>query len=144
MHPPSPNEFLRHPSQNRSKSTVNIRYRKINRRPKRISKKNVNEQMKILSCNASNLNSKLYSLENVVNSLNLSLFCLQETFMAKEGNIRFKNSDYYHIFEQVRVNKKGGGLAIGALKTLQPKWIKQGNEPIEALTIQIYVQKIGG
>ena len=74
--------------------------------------------MTVLSCNAANVRNKLFSLGKIVNSLNLSLFCLQETFMTKEGNMKFENSQNYHIFEQVRKDKKRGGLAIGALKTM--------------------------
>ena len=62
--------------------------------------------------------------------------------MTKEGSIKFENSSEYQIFECLRNKKQGGGLVIGALKTLDPIWIKEGNEYVEALTIQVSVKKI--
>ena len=62
--------------------------------------------------------------------------------MTKEGCIKFENANEYQMFECLHKRKYGGGLLIGALKTLNPSWIKDGNESVEALTIQISVQKI--
>ena len=59
-------------------------------------------------------------------NLRSSILCLQETFMTKEGNIKFENSFNYQIFESVHLNGRGGGLAIGALKSLNPVLIKDG------------------
>ena len=81
--------------------------------------------MTVLSCNAANVRNKLFSLGKIVNSLDLSLFCLQETFMTKEGNMKFENSQNYHIFEQVRKDK-------WSPKTLRSKWVNEANEPAEA------------
>ena len=60
--------------------------------------------------------------------------------MNKEGGIKFVNSHNYQMFECVRKDKQGGGLLIGAPTTLIPNWIKDGNNIVEALTIQIAVQ----
>ena len=69
-----------------------------------------------MSCNASSIKSKLFSLEKIVNELKLSFFCLQETHVRKEGIIKFLNCDNYQIYELVRETKAGGGLAVGVLK----------------------------
>ena len=141
------NQFLEHSNLNNVNivHTNYLGYKNVkqkNRRPKACYKKNSNKPFSILSCNASNIKSKLYSLGKVVNDLNVSIFCIQETFMSKEGNIKFENSTEYQIFECIRNFKQGGGLAIGALKTLNPIWIKEGNNLVEALTIQVSVQKL--
>ena len=81
--------------------------------------------------------NKLFSLGKVINDLNASAFCLQETFFNKSGNIKFPNSDKYQIFELNRNEKGGGGLVIGAHKALQPVWVNDGNQNVEAITIQL-------
>ena len=42
----------------------------------------------------------------------------------------------------MREKSKGGGLAIGALKDLDPVWINEGNDEVEAITIEIKVNKL--
>ena len=69
-------------------------------RKKRTYKNNLNKKLSIFSCNAANVKNKLLSLEKNVNELNLSLFCLQETHMYRDGLIKFKNSSNFQIYEK--------------------------------------------
>ena len=57
--------------------------------------------------------------------------------MSKLGQIKFQNSDEYQIYELIRKNKGGGGLALGVRKDLCPVWVRSGDNTCEALTIQI-------
>ena len=36
----------------------------------------------------------------------------------------------------------GGGLALGCLKELQPIWVKEGDDQVEILSINIFVQNM--
>ena len=46
--------------------------------------------------------------------------------------------DNYHIFELVRQSKDGGGgLALGCLQELQPAWVREGDDQVEALSVEI-------
>ena len=36
--------------------------------------------------------------------------------------------------------KRGEGLAIGVLNTLEPSWISKGNDDIETITVEIWLQ----
>ena len=112
------------------------------RRKKRAYKSYLNKVLSVFSCNAANVKNKLFSLEKNVNDLNLSLFCLQETHMNREGLIKFKNSSNFQIYEKNRNDKSGGGLAIGVLKELNPAWIRDGEDKVEAMTITISVQNL--
>ena len=47
----------------------------------------------------------------------------------------------YDIFEKVRENRDGGGLALGCVKELKPVWIRDGGESVEALSVDIFVKK---
>ena len=57
--------------------------------------------------------------------------------MLKMGQIKFDGQKEYQIYEQVRSNKNGGGLALGILKDLEPVWLKDGGDLVEALTVKI-------
>ena len=67
---------------------------------------------------------------------------IQETHFMKEGLIKLKNISNFQIFEKLRENKFGGGLAIGALDNLNPIWLGDGGSEVEAMSIQICVQKM--
>ena len=50
--------------------------------------------------------------------------------MKTQGKIKTKNSNI-QIFELVRKDKCGGGLAIGALNDLNPVWISEADNEAE-------------
>ena len=98
--------------------------KRMNRRPRRGRNKKLNKTINILNCNANGLKNKLSSLEKVVLYLNPSIWAIQETHMQKAGKIKFPNSSKYQIYELVRTEKKGGGLALGVEKELNPSWVR--------------------
>ena len=58
--------------------------------------------------------------------------------MKDEGKIRL---DDCIIFERVRKNRDGGGgLAVGCIKELKPIWVREGEEQVEALSVEISVK----
>ena len=42
----------------------------------------------------------------------------------------------------MRSKKSGGGLAIGVLNELNPVWVREGEDKVEALSIQISVKEM--
>ena len=62
---------------------------------------------------------------------------VEETKFKNEG--KFKIDDYI-IFELTRENKDGGGLALGCVKELKPVLLHKGNQEVEALSVDIFVQ----
>ena len=117
-----------------------VKQTKRNRRPKRKHIKDNSNILKVFSCNSAGLKNKLFSLSKIINDLSLSVFCLQETDLLKEGLIKFQNDQNYQIFEKLRETKSGGGLAIGAVNSLNPIWLGDGGSDVEAISIQISVQ----
>ena len=114
-------------------------YKRKNRRPIRNKTKPVTNALKILSCNSFGLRSKLFSFSQVLNNIDLSMFCLQETHLLKEGSVKFKREKDFQMFEKLCETKSGGGLVIGALKELNPIWIGDVEKEVEALSIKISV-----
>ena len=68
-----------------------------------------------------------------------ALFFIQESKYKTEGRFKIEN---FQIFELIRKNKEGGGLALGCLKELKPVWLREGNDEVEALTIEIILKKL--
>ena len=66
----------------------------------------------------------------MLNGLEPSIFFIEETKMKTQGKIKTKNSNI-QIFELVRKDKCGGGLAIGALNDLNPVWISEADNEAE-------------
>ena len=60
---------------------------------------------------------------------------MQETKCSQAGQF---NLDGYFTYELVRSNAEGGGVAISALKELQPVFVSDGGDTVEALTIDIH------
>ena len=132
-------------SKNKSKANNRPKFKSIKRKRRVYGNKhktrNNCQSLTFFSCNAANIKNKLLSLEKVVNYLKLSLFCLQESHVKKVGSIKLKSSNNFQIYEKVRDKKGGGGLAIGIEKSLNPAWIRDGGDEVEAMTIKFSVQK---
>ena len=64
---------------------------------------------------------------------------MQETKVSHPGKIKV---DGFIIYEHTRTEKEGGGLAICALKDLNPAFIRDGGDLVEALTVNIHVKNI--
>ena len=56
---------------------------------------------------------------------------MQETKSAQANQL--KMDDFFFIYERIRSNKEGGGVAIGAKKDLNPVLIAEGEENVEAI-----------
>ena len=82
------------------------------------------------------------SFDKILAESNCSIFFLQETKLRRQGTIKSPNSQNYVIFELLRKQKCGGGLAIGVAKELNPIWISEGNDEIEFLTVQVNLKGI--
>ena len=106
------------------------------RRGKRNNAKQLSSSLRFLGVNAAGLGSKMTTFKKVLSELKPSVFFVQETKLRNEGRLKLEN---YQVFELIRKDKNGGGLAIGCDKRLKPTWVREGNDDIEALSIDIFV-----
>ena len=82
----------------------------------------------------------MLSFKKVLNDLKPSVFFIEESKMKTAGKINLEN---YIIFEKLRSNNEnGGGLAIGCIPELKPCWVRESQEPVEALSIDIFVKNL--
>ena len=90
--------------------------------------------------NSAGLRPKLSTFYKVINDLNPSIFFIQETKLKEKGKLKV---DDYVIFEKLRSTRKnGGGLAIGAKPEFNPTWVREGDEDLETLSIDIFVKNL--
>ena len=92
-----------------------------------------------MGVNAAGILNKLDSFENLIRSEEPSIFCLQETKAKKENKIKTESTKRYTIYELLRKNSNGGGLCVGVLKDLQPCWLSQGDDEVEFITIEVWI-----
>ena len=99
-------------------------------------------KLKLVGVNCAGLTSKLESLNYLLGSVRPSIFFLQETKRKKQGGWKIQNGRNYQIFELLRKEKVGGGLAIGVVPELNPVWISEGNDEVEVLVVQVEIQQL--
>ena len=89
--------------------TKNIRWG----RKRNLKKDSFKETFTVYGTNAAGLKAKSDSLKGNIENLGVGAFLIQETKLYRKGQIKVENFD---IFEQVRTDRKGGGLMIGTHK----------------------------
>ena len=109
------------------------------RRGRRKSAQNFSKTLRVLGVNSAGLKSKLTTFRKVLSKLQPSIFFIEETKYKDVGRLKFDN---FIVFELVRKTKDGGGLAIGCSKQLQPVWMREGDDYVEALSVEIYLRNM--
>ena len=109
-----------------------------NRRSLRGNKtKKCARKLTLVGFNSAGLSSKFDSCDHILSSIQPSIFFIQETKLRKQGKIKTQNSKNYQIFELVRKDKHGGGLAVGVVNDLEPVWISEGDDKVEVLVVEL-------
>ena len=65
---------------------------------------------------------------------------MEETKYKDNGKLKL---DDYIVFDLVRKSRDGGGgLALGCVKELKPAWVREGDDLVEALSVDIFVKSM--
>ena len=70
---------------------------------------------------------------------------MQETKLGRSGRIKTPSSISLYTWLELHRTKKaekgqgGGGIALGVMNCLDPSWISEGDDDMEALTVEIWV-----
>ena len=124
----------------RNEITFNVNNVKKIQRGKRRNKITIKKHVRFLGVNAAGIGSKLTSFKNTLNVLKPEVFFIEETKMKDEGKIEIED---YDLFELVRKSRDGGGgLAIGCKKELQASWVREGDDKVESLSVDIFLKGI--
>ena len=119
--------------------SLNSLKNKKTRRGKRNSAKVFSKSLRLMGVNSNGLRSKMTTFRKILSELQPSVFFVEETKYKDIGKLKVEN---YIIFEMVRKNRDGGGLALGCVKELKPVWVREGGDDVEALSIDIFVKSI--
>ena len=66
---------------------------------------------------------------------------MQETKCTQLNSLKIDDL-YFVVYEKMRVNSEGGGVAIAAKKELNPVLVSEGDNDVETITIDIHLTKI--
>ena len=85
--------------------------------------------------------SKLDSFDNWIRESKPGIFTMQETKVTIMGQIQSQSTNKYQLYEKIQeVNPGlGGGLCIGVNKNLHSSLLREGEEEVECLTVQVQV-----
>ena len=123
-----------------SRKNVKLHIKTKHRRARRNNAKSFSKQIRFLEVNAAGLRFKFFTFKKVLKELQPSVFFIEETKLKDAGRIKLKD---YVIFEKPRTNNIcGGGIAIGCIKELNPVWVNEGQNDVEALTINIFIRNM--
>ena len=96
---------------------------------------NTNINLTTISLQCAGLSSKLQSFDRVLSEVAPSIVFMQETKVTKP--IRTEHTSGYDIFQLPRINSNGGGVALCAVKHLQPVLLREGDNETEAISVSI-------
>ena len=111
------------------------------RRGGRKRKNKVIQKFKLLGANINGISSKLHSFEHVIQTVDPSVFTIQETKVRRANGIKFESAKKYKMFQLIRKESQGGGLVIGAKTELEPVVISEGNDQVEIIVIEIKIKE---
>ena len=82
--------------------------------------------------------SKMTTIKKAILETKSNVWMMQET-KAEPGSIKIEG---FVTYEHTRITKDGGGISLSVLKTLNPCFIRDGGENVEAMTVRIHLKKI--
>ena len=110
-------------------------------------KKNfIGDSFRIVAINCARITSKLESFNKMLFDRKPSVWFLQETKRKiYDPKMKASNLINYQVFELKREKSSreggkglnGGGLAVGALHALNPVLLRQGNDEVECMTVEV-------
>ena len=89
--------------------------------------------------NPAGARSKWATWKKIVKETKASVWTMQETKSSEPNKLSMTD---FVVFEKVRDQREGGGVAIAARKELNPVLTAEGEDSIEAITIDIHPSKI--
>ena len=123
----------------KQKKTIKLYKPKV-RREKKTNAKRISKSLRFMGVNAAGLRSKLLTFQKVLADLKPSVFLIEESKCKNAGQLNLGNN--YIIYELLRQGRAGGGLALGCAKELQPAWVREGDDQVEALSVNIFLKNI--
>ena len=122
----------------KGKHSLKVKTKLVKRGP-RPNKKPVTKYVVFVGTNVAGAKSKWKSWKKVIKDTKASVFFLQETQCDQANKLKMEG---FMIFDKVRVNKGGGGVAVAAMTELNPILVSEAEDDIDAITININTKNI--
>ena len=110
-----------------------------NKRGKRNSAKSVIKSLIFAGMNPDGAKSKMTTIKRLIRESKATVISMQETKLSNPGQLQF---DGFFTYEHNRKNRDGGGVALSALKELNPAFVCDGGEDAEAVTVDIHLKSM--
>ena len=98
------------------------------------------KSLKFVGLNPDGAKSKMTTIKKLIRETHANIIVMQETKYTQSGKMKF---DGFFTYEQLRSNSEGGGVALCALKELNPAFVCDGGEEVEAITVDIHLKAMG-
>ena len=92
--------------------------------------------------NSAGIKCKLDSMNDILKRLKPQIWALQETKLKPNETLKCEAANDFQIFYLNRQNSQGGGIAVGIDKNMESALVREGNDTIEALVVQVAVCQI--
>ena len=90
-----------------------------------------------MSVNAAGIKCKLNSLDDILKRLKPQIWCIQETKLKPSEMLKRDVTSKFQMYYLNRQESQGGGLAIGIDKEIESTLVREGNDEVEALVVQL-------
>ena len=81
--------------------------------------------------------SKLTSIRKLIRETKATIVTMQETKCSEYGQLKL---DGFYTYEHLRSDREGGGVALCASKDLNPTFLCDGGDAVEAITVTIHLK----
>ena len=121
-----------------SNKSVKVKPKLVKRGP-RPNKKPVTKNIVFVGANIAGARSKWKSWKKIIKDTKASVFFVQETKCDQENKLKLEG---FLVFDKVRLEKGGGGVAVAAKRELNPVLVSEAEGDLDAITIDINTKNI--
>ena len=111
--------------------------KKLNKRGKRKNAQHVAKSLILTGFNPDGAKSKITSIRKLIRESKATIVTIQETKCSLYGQLKCYG---FYTYEHLRTNREGGGVALAVLKELNPTFVCDGGEEVEAITVYIHLK----
>ena len=92
--------------------------------------------------NAAVIKCKLDSLQEILKRLQPQIWAVQETKLKPNEKIKCEAADNFQMFYLYRQDSQGGGLVLGVDKEIESTLVREGNDAVEAIVVQVRIETL--
>ena len=96
----------------------------------------------MIGVNAAGIKCKLDSLNDILKRLQPQVWSIQESKLKPNETLHGEETDKFQIFYLNRKNSMGGGIAVGIDKDIESTLVREGDDNIEAMVLQVVLGTI--